>query len=742
MTRQVRRYKERKNRKLLKNKNNQQYSYTTLEAIALIKDQRGDLDWLPSKEGLSIEQWWIERIKQQRTASNLAKAFPMGCFVVHNNEDTKLDDKIRNFICNLDIHQEVNLEDDGAGKEWILTNVSDIYEELNFYPKNVKEILSNSIFMEKWFNKVKNSKVSYFDDENTSNPYQLYPWQKDVVLEMENSGKDLFLLSLPPRFGKTISILEYLKRRVEQGVYKREELYLLPLSKSLSSNTSFFKDYKRFGFTNWFNIVDNISLFKDETKVIHELKQRLPENAKVVIVTDEADQASHTDISVNKMKEIISEFNIVIRISMTGTGIGKASKIFKGISIDDLCYIHKTYTELGDYESDTYVKRNFVNVQHKLADDELNFKQSFDDPIHYDTISKYLYLWTLDNITESRLGLQKTEAVMVGINTPTKKRLIEFGDYFKNKYSDECDVLVLCGKFTNNANAEDYTTKHLNTMRKNKDMRRLVVFTIDMGSRSYNESRIYRTVLCGDNGLTESKLQLGMRAATPEGGKKICDIIRISLSPFDMVSEVIMLENETLDYSKKSKKIIKKFVTNNSFLNVVVDDSGTITSEQLSDCNEDIGEILDKANKFNDTTSFWIPRLFGQGLVVDTNGNTPNKLNSKTKTVSTTLSNGKKVNTNRNNTGMKESEKKLRNYIDISRCIPSIAYIQGYVDISKFLLEGDWEQNLPIDKKLFVDNLKIESFYNFIDNSFDRCKGWDEEQHKERLLEYMKFIEF
>ena len=29
---------------------------------------------------------------------------------------------------------------------------------------------------------------------------------------------------------------------------------------------------------------------------------------------------------------------------------------------------------------------------------------------------------------------------------------------------------------------EDYTTKHLNTMRKNKDMRRLVVFTIDMGS--------------------------------------------------------------------------------------------------------------------------------------------------------------------------------------------------------------------------------------------------------------------
>ena len=47
-----------------------------------------------------------------------------------------------------------------------------------------------------------------------------------------------------------------------------------------------------------------------------------------------------------------------------------------------------------------------------------------------------------------------------------------------------------------------------------------------------------------------------------------------------MVSEVIMLENEHL-IIKEVQKIIKKFVTNNSFLNVVVDDSRQL---QVNNC--------------------------------------------------------------------------------------------------------------------------------------------------------------
>ena len=105
---------------------NQQYSYTTREAIATFKDLRGNFNWLPSKEGQSILQQWISRILQQRTASNLTKATPLGCFGVHDNDDSQLDDKVRKNMCKSDLHQEVDFEDDGAGKEWILTNVEDI----------------------------------------------------------------------------------------------------------------------------------------------------------------------------------------------------------------------------------------------------------------------------------------------------------------------------------------------------------------------------------------------------------------------------------------------------------------------------------------------------------------------------------------------------------------------------------------------------------------------------------------
>jgi len=55
----------------LKSLLNQQYTYTTFEAISTFKEMRGSFDWLPSKEGLTINQWWVDRIFQQRSASNL-----------------------------------------------------------------------------------------------------------------------------------------------------------------------------------------------------------------------------------------------------------------------------------------------------------------------------------------------------------------------------------------------------------------------------------------------------------------------------------------------------------------------------------------------------------------------------------------------------------------------------------------------------------------------------------------------
>ena len=201
-----RQQKRKLGREALKGKLNQQYSYTTREAIATFKDMNGgDLSWLPSKEGQTIEQWWEDRISQQRSAQTLTKAKPMGCFGVHGNNDPKLDDKIREFICNTNLHQEVDFEDDGAGKEWILTRVDDIYKKLNFYPTSVDDIFNNQEFMKLWFERIEDSKKKYFKNlENLSKVYNLKEWQELVVTQMIVSGKKYHVLGLAARFG-TIS---------------------------------------------------------------------------------------------------------------------------------------------------------------------------------------------------------------------------------------------------------------------------------------------------------------------------------------------------------------------------------------------------------------------------------------------------------------------------------------------------------------------------------------------------------
>ena len=164
------RSERRKEERTLKNKCvNQQYSYTSRGAIVKFKDDRGDFNWLPSKEGQSIEQHWASRISQQRTASNLTKEITLGCFDVFDNDDVKLYEKVREYICDIEFHQGVDFEDDGAGKEWILTNVEDIYHELSFYPTCVSDILNNEEFRMLWYQRIQNSKQSYFKKDQSYN---------------------------------------------------------------------------------------------------------------------------------------------------------------------------------------------------------------------------------------------------------------------------------------------------------------------------------------------------------------------------------------------------------------------------------------------------------------------------------------------------------------------------------------------------------------------------------------------
>jgi hypothetical protein len=745
MTTQLTRAERRKEERTLKQEGvNQQYSYTTRESIATFKDLRGNFNWLPSKEGQSIVQQWISRILQQRTASNLTKATPLGCFGVHDNDDLQLDDKVRKNMCKSDLHQGVDFEDDGAGKEWILTNVEDIYKELNFYPTCVNDILNNEEFMILWYERVKNSKQTYFKkDEFYNKVYELKPWQKTTVETMLGSGKFYHQLGLAPRFGKTLTVLEYFKKKVLKGEYSKDELWLVALSKSLSSNTSFINDYNDFGFFKYFNMVDDISLFVDEDKIIEKLKLQLPEGSKVVLVTDEADFASHTQISTERLSLVNVSFNVVEHIVMTGTGYGKASKIFKEITLSNINSIYFTYTEMCEMGGDV-TKRNFVNVQYDITedfqDDVLNIRQSFNDPAKHKDLVKFVHQWTLCEDTQERIGLQETEIIMVFVKPDSKINLKKFVNKFEKMYGNEAVCMVLTGDESSNREAEKDVKEKLSTMRKNNDNRKLVVFSMGMGSRSFSVSKIYRVVELIDGELTSATIQEFSRCLTFEEGKEIADIVRIGFCDMKLAEQLYLMENENPDYGSDSNKKVKRFLTNNSFAQVMISKTGEMVKEELGNQKNDIGEFLDSVCQFMDNTNHITTRLIDENMKVD--AGIDKFKTTTTKVVDDSVPKSNTIKSKKNVNGLNQlNEKELRNYVRVVRCIPSYMFLLGYTNVEEFCNSEEWGNVMLISNQLFLRNYNTsEEFKGIIDALTRQYQSKTEEEHQDKVLEYLEMI--
>lgn len=719
---------------------NKQYSYMTRESITLSFGKPG---WLLLKDGQTIEQSVEERVKQQKNASSLSTPIIVNQFSIDNNDDVKLDDKIRAEMFKTDYHQGYNYLEVGGGREWTYTFVQDIYDELNMNPTQPDDILNNELFIEKLGNRIQDSKalaVGNILGQSIHKTLVLRPWQQQVVDQMLSSNQNYILLSLPPRFGKTLSVLEYTKKLVENGL-DGNKLYLVPLSKNLSSNASFVVDYDDFGYSQYYNILKDISLFKDEEKIIEKLSNELPDDALIIPITDEADLASNTSISISKINEVISKYQVVKQIVMTGTNVGRAAKILKDIPMEDINYIHMTYTDMLVMGGDV-VKRNVINAQYNISDfseDVLNIRQSFEDPKEYQTLSKYLHTWTLDSGQEMRYNLQPTEAVMVFIKTKTKKHLKQFGEVFYNNYSDECEVMVITGDFTTNGKAQQQVKEKLHIMKQNNNNKRLIILSNGMASRSFSVSKIYRTILFGDNLLSYADLQAMSRSLTFEDGKEFADIIRIGFSEFDVASQLFMLENETIDYSDESNKKVGMFLSTSSFVNVVIEENGNQQYTTLGNQQQDIMEFIDNTTRFTDNTSYILTKLFDIGIEVDTERE--KQKSTKTRVVSTSVKKlGKSIKPNKSGKLIKEDERKLRQYINIIRCLPSIAGMEGYTNVEDYLNSDSWD--LEISKKLFKKNYEVQEFKGQVDALFRQTEKWTTEQHKERLIDYMKYIGF
>jgi len=369
----------------------------------------------------------------------------------------------------------------------------------------------------------------------------------------------------------------------------------------------------------------------------------------------------------------------------------------------------------------------------------LNIRQSFEDPKEYQTLSKYLHTWTLDSGQEMRYNLQPTEAVMVFIKTKTKKHLKQFGEVFYNNYSDECEVMIISGDFTTNGKAQQQVKEKLHIMKQNNNNKRLIILSNGMASRSFSVSKIYRTILFGDNLLSYADLQAMSRSLTFENGKEYADIIRIGFSDFDVASQLFMLENETIDYSDDSNKKVGMFLSTSSFVNVVVEEDGNQQHTTLGNQQQDIMEFIDNTTKFTDNTSYILTKLFDIGIEVDTERE--KQKSTKTRMVSTSVKKlGKSIKPNKSGKLIKEDERKLRQYINIIRCLPSIAGMEGYTNVEDYLNSDSWD--LEISKKLFKKNYEIQEFKGQVDALFRQTEKWTIEQHHQRLIDYMKYIGF
>jgi hypothetical protein len=434
---------------------------------------------------------------------------------------------------------------------------------------------------------------------------------------------------------------------------------------------------------------------------------------------------------------------MVEHIVMTGTGYGKASKIFKNISLDDINSIYFTYTEMTEIGGDV-VKRRFINVQMDITEDfgenVLNIRQTIDDPAKHKDFAKIVHKWTLCEETQERMGLQETEIVMTFLKPENKKNLNSFVKKFEKMYGDTCVCMILTGDYTTNGNAEKDVKTKLQTMRKNKDNRKLVVFSMGMGSRSFSVSKIYRVVELIDGELTSATIQEFSRCLTFEEGKEIADIVRIGFCDMKLAEQLYLMENENPDYGSDSNKKVKRFLTNNSFAQVMISKTGEMVKEELGNQKNDIGEFLDSVCQFMDNTNHITTRLIDENMKVD--AGIDKFKTTTTKVVDDSVPKSNTIKSKKNVNGLNQlNEKELRNYVRVVRCIPSYMFLLGYTNVEEFCNSEEWGNVMLISNQLFLRNYNTsEEFKGIIDALTRQYQSKTEEEHQDKVLEYLEMI--
>ena len=546
---------------------------------------------------------------------------------------------------------------------------------------------------------------------------QLRPHQKSALSLMVKADKYFNLLNLAPRFGKTYLILEY----AQEMSKKYDNVVLVVASKSLSSNESFENDAKN---VKYDFVIKSSSLFKKDEMITDSLED-VSDNANVILVTDEADIASHTKKSLAKLETIKNKLNIIKQISMSGTGIYKADKIIKGGATKENTFrLNVNYTDLL-VNSENMVKRNFINIKMdmKINDEILNIRQSFSDSRTFPNLVKYIdnFLYRNSNVNID----EDSQCAMVFVNTETNKNLKNFVREYEVAHPDVHVELVTTSDGHSNRTAQ----KNIKKIQNKVGNKKLVIFSRQMSSRSFSIPEIDTLLIMEDGLVSNASYQKMSRVLTQnkENTKEVGNIIRISFSDLNLAEEVFLVENESVESEMTLK--IQNFFTYNDFTKIVFEDGNIVEKSEISDYYAQNPELfLDQLMKFSDNSKYVLGRIAGLGVEVSGDFN-----NSKTKSVTKsdkTKGKDKKTNDNKDKKPgepKEESEdlKMLEKYSEIIVCIPTVAkQILGVdtLDDLTNVSEQSWDSVLPIDRDTFIRNLEINGFKDQIESLYRAYK--------------------
>lgn len=727
---------------------NRQYSYTSrteLESSIIAK-----VGWLRIKDGQTFRDVNV-RIREQDTSSTTSDLILISKPIAIENNDSVFDNKIRTILHTMKHFQKyerVNHKD--KRHEWSYVYIADICKKCSISLTDT-DMLDNPQFLKLLSNRIYNAKqkaIKRLLGITGHTEFVPNKHQTKVIEQLIAEDNKYILLSLAPRFGKTITILEYVKCLHKQGI---NNIILIPTSKDLASNTSFINDYEEGRYNRYFEIFHDASLFKKSKKIIDGLNTKINKDHYVILVTDEADRASHTRKSIEKMDTIGHLFNIRKHIVMSGTGIFKAAKIFKGVHDTDISFIQRNYSELIATGDKHIVRRNMFNMVYDISDissqsinagekEVLNFGQAFKQPYTYTKLSEYIMMMVDDSMVATQLGLQRTKAIMIFVNTIENVTLNNFINWFNVHHGDRVASMEISGNTTTNGGAQKKVTTMIDTMRKNKDKRQLVIFSKGMGSRSFSVPLLRRVILFTDTELSAQGYQSISRCLTynrNQSGIQTADIFKCTFeSSLELSTELFMLETNAVTDNDLSNEKVRVFLKNNSIVNVILDNEGIIKTTTLGDNTPDVLAFIDKILKITDSVKYAVTKLYGLGIKVDGRGKRASKdiVKIVDDSPSPNIPRGKsKVD--------REDERALEYYIRKIRCLPYITDTGGLItnDVDELMLL-DWDDYyIRVDKEIFRENLLNDDFRDLIDGIWRASHN--EEDREGRLLEYLELID-